>query len=127
MCLFLCGKETAHEQQVTKEVPKEAAAKHRGSDGSSPVMDVTANGSITSPASTSNGPLTDDVAPLPAVSTLLDFVAWVVLGGLPTRASRLAGWAKGRGGFLADELGHVHKASVRMQVRRPCRLQLGST
>lgn len=104
---------------MTKEVPKEAAAKSRSSDGSSPVMDVTANGSITSPTSISNGLAMDDVVPLPAVSTLLDFVAWVVLGSLPTRASRLAGWAKGRGGFLADELGHVHKASVRMQVPRP--------
>lgn len=113
-------------KQVTKEVPKEAAAKNRSSDGSSPVTDVTANGSITAPTSISNGPLMNDMVPLPAVSTLLDFVAWVVLGGLPTRASRLAGWAKGRGGFLADELGHVQKASVRMQVPRPFVLQPGS-
>ena len=105
--------------QVTKETPKEAAAKSRSSDGSSPVMDVTANGSVTPPSGIGNGPLADDVSPLPAVFTLLDFVAWVVLGSLPARASRLAGWAKGRGGFLADELGHVHKASVRMQVPRP--------
>ncbi|KAK9846020.1 hypothetical protein WJX81_008599 [Elliptochloris bilobata] len=101
--------------KVTKESPKDAAAKRLSGDGGSPIVEVTANGSTVSPPGSSSGEFAAEGPPLPAVATLLDFVAWVVLNGLPPHASRLAGWVKGRGGFLADELSHVHKASLRMQ------------
>jgi hypothetical protein len=51
----------------------------------------------------------------PAVTTLLDFVAWLVFTGVPASA-RSANWFKGRGGYLADQLLAVREASVRVQV-----------
>lgn len=55
-----------------------------------------------------------------AVTTLLEFVAWVVFTELPASA-RCAGWFKGRGGYLADQLDAVREASVRVQVGPCCR------
>jgi hypothetical protein len=56
---------------------------------------------------------------VPEVVTLLEFVAWVVLGGVPASV-RSANWFKGRGGFLADQLDAVREASVRIQVWSCC-------
>jgi hypothetical protein len=115
----------ARARQVTKEKEPDAGAKRRGSDAGGPVVRLTADGSATpraGDAGAAAAAAAGDAAagpPLPAVGTLLDFVAWVVLGGAAFAPdARLAAWAKGRGGFLADELGHVHRASVRMQARR---------
>ena len=108
-----------------KEAGADAGAKRRGSDAGGAVVRLTADGSATpraGDAGAAAAAAAGDAAagpPLPAVGTLLDFVAWVVLGGAAFAPdARLAAWAKGRGGFLADELGHVHRASVRMQARR---------
>lgn len=54
---------------------------------------------------------------IPQVVSLLEFVAWVVLGGVPASV-RSANWFKGRGGFLADQLDAVREASIRIQVCR---------
>jgi len=120
----------SHSLQVTKEKEPgaDAGAKRRGSDAGGSIVRLTADGSATPRAGDAGGggaaaaaAAGDGAAgpPLPAVATLLDFVAWVVLGGAAAAPdARLAAWAKGRGGFLADELGHVHRASVRMQARR---------
>ena len=51
----------------------------------------------------------------PAVTTLLEFVAWLVFTEVPASA-RSANWFKGRGGYLADQLIAVREASVRVQV-----------
>lgn len=101
---------------MTKDTQKEAGGGNRGSgDGGAAIVELTANGSAAS--GDAGEACAADLPPLPAVTTLLDFVAWVVLSGLPPHASRLAGWAQGRGGFLADELSQVHKAAVRVQAR----------
>ena len=54
---------------------------------------------------------------VPPVSTLLEFVAWVVQTGQALNAKALEDWSKGRGGYLIDELSCVREASVRVQVR----------
>ena len=58
----------------------------------------------------SNGP------EVPPVSTLLEFVAWVVLTQHPLGTKAVEDWSKGRGGYLMDELDQVKEASVRVQV-----------
>ncbi len=103
---------------MTKETAKDAAAKRtRSSDGGTPIVELTADGSAAPPPGDAGEACAPDAYPLPAVATLLDFVAWVVLSGLPAHSARLGCWVKGRGGYLADELGQVHKASIRVQVR----------
>ena len=101
--------------QVTKDTQKEAGGKRGSGDGGAPIVELTATGSVAS--GDAEEACAADALPLPAVTTLLDFVAWVVLSGLPPYASRLGGWVKGRGGFLADELNQVHKAAVCVQAR----------
>lgn len=56
---------------------------------------------------------------VPPVSTLLEFVAWVVLTGHPVGTKAVEDWSKGRGGYLMDELDRVKEASVRVQVLHP--------
>ena len=53
---------------------------------------------------------------MPPVSTLLEFVAWVVLTGHPVGTKAVEDWGKGRGGYLMDELDQVKEASIRVQV-----------
>ena len=53
---------------------------------------------------------------MPPVSTLLEFVAWVVLTGHPVGSKAVEDWSKGRGGYLMDELDQVKEASIRVQV-----------
>ena len=53
---------------------------------------------------------------VPPVSTLLEFVAWVVLTGHPVGSKAVEDWSKGRGGYLMDELDQVKEAYIRVQV-----------
>lgn len=53
---------------------------------------------------------------VPPVSTLLEFVAWVVQTGQALSRKALEDWSKGRGGYLIDELSYVREASIRVQV-----------
>ena len=53
---------------------------------------------------------------VPPVSTLLEFVAWVVLTQHPVGTKAVEDWSKGRGGYLMDELDQVKEASIRVQV-----------
>ena len=56
---------------------------------------------------------------MPPVSTLLEFVAWVVLTGQPVATKAVDDWSKGRGGYLMDQLDQVKEASIRVQVLPP--------
>ena len=58
----------------------------------------------------------DDGPEMPPVSTLLEFVAWVVLTGHAVGSKAVGDWGKGRGGYLIDELDQVKEASIRVQV-----------
>lgn len=53
---------------------------------------------------------------LPPVTTLLEFVAWVVQTGQALSPKALEDWSKGRGGYLNDELSAVREAYTRVQV-----------
>ena len=56
---------------------------------------------------------------VPPVTTLLEFVAWVVLTGQALCSKAVGEWSKGRGAYLLDELDQVKEASIRVQVRHP--------
>jgi len=53
---------------------------------------------------------------VPPVTTLLEFVAWVVLTQHPVGSKAVGDWSKGRGGYLIDELDQVKEAYIRVQV-----------
>jgi len=53
---------------------------------------------------------------VPPVTTLLEFVAWVVLTQHPLGSKAVEDWSKGRGGYLIDELDQVKEAYIRVQV-----------
>lgn len=63
----------------------------------------------------------DEGPEVPPVSTLLEFVAWVVLTQQPVGSKAVGDWSKGRGGYLIDELDQVKEAYIRVQV---CHLPL---
>lgn len=65
----------------------------------------------------------DKGADLPPATTLLEFVAWVVLTGHPLGTKAVEDWGKRRGGYLMDELDQVKEASIRVQVQCSCSLQ----
>ena len=71
----------------------------------------------------SDAPPTASKLAVPAVSSLLEFVAWMALQSLPGGGTdppcsflKLANWLVGRGGYLADELDAVHEASIRQVI-----------
>ena len=59
---------------------------------------------------------TDEGPEVPPVSTLLEFIAWVVLTQQPVGSKAVGDWIKGRGGYLIDELDQVKEAYIRVQV-----------
>lgn len=91
-----------HARQVTKSAAAlNAMMSPRISDDGSPSTDATE-----APA----GPK------LPPITTLLEFVAWVVQTGQALSPKALEDWSKGRGGYLIDELSAVREAFTRVQV-----------
>ena len=62
---------------------------------------------------------------VPPVTTLLEFVAWVVLTGHAVGSKAVEDWSKGRGGYLIDELHQVKEAFVRVQVPPSPSAQVG--
>lgn len=97
--------------QVTRPTSaSSAASKPSPSKDSKDAKDKEAGGS--SPGSEAE----EKGADLPPVTTLLEFVAWVVLTGHPVGTKAVEDWAKRRGGYLMDELDQVKEASIRVQV-----------
>ena len=94
--------------QVTRPTSAAAAAAASAGKASPPKdgKDDTPNDSEADPP----GPA------VPPVTTLLEFVAWVVLTGHAVGSKAVEDWSKGRGGYLIDELHQVKEAFVRVQV-----------
>lgn len=102
------------ELQVTRPTSAaSAASKPSPPKDSKDTQDRAAGSSPGSQAEEAGGP------EVPPVSTLLEFVAWVVLTGHPVGTKAVEDWGKGRGGYLMDELDRVREASIRVQVFHP--------
>lgn len=100
--------------QVTRPTSAaSAASKPSPPKDSKDTQDRAAGSSPGSKAEEAAGP------EVPPVSTLLEFVAWVVLTGHPVGTKAVEDWGKGRGGYLMDELDRVKEASIRVQVLHP--------